>query len=149
MGMTEELITKALETGFDAAGPLDCSTIILRPEVRQACETNKCRRYGESWSCPPGCGSLDECAERIPVPRASLCRRWKLEDDWRRCRAEQLMREGAHYPGVAKAYSGAFHRDRDCSNCDTHLSGYPRRIRDKFAHEAYGMMVRDVCKGTG
>ena len=61
----EKVIKSALDAGFDVAVPLDCSTIELRPEVRAMCEVNKCGVYNKIWSCPPGCGTLDECRERV------------------------------------------------------------------------------------
>jgi predicted metal-binding protein len=160
MGLTEELIRKALDAGFDAAGPLDCSTIILRPEVRQACEINKCGRYGQSWSCPPGCGSLDECADRIRRYARGLIVQTvgKLEDEFdgegmmeaERRHAQSfraLSRElRKQYPGMLSIGTGS------CSICDT--CTYPDApCRDPLGAsspmEAYGMMVRDVCKANG
>ncbi len=34
-------------------------------EVRDLCEANSCGRYGRSWSCPPGVGSLESCKAKI------------------------------------------------------------------------------------
>lgn len=55
----------ALTCGFSHVGNLDVDTIVLRTEVRDACAENKCHAYGTNWSCPPGCGTLLECEERI------------------------------------------------------------------------------------
>ena len=33
--------------------------------VRDACAVNKYRAYGTNWSCPPACGTLEECEARI------------------------------------------------------------------------------------
>lgn len=53
----------ARQAGFSHMGPLDPKTIVLKPEVRQMCAS--CRMYNTRWSCPPGCGPLDECTETI------------------------------------------------------------------------------------
>ena len=55
----------AQEAGFTHVAPLDPKTLQLKPEVRQMCEVNSCGMYGKRWSCPPGCGSLEECAQRV------------------------------------------------------------------------------------
>lgn len=56
-----ELLKKAEEASFEYFGILDINTIKLLPDVRQMCEVNTCRMYGKNWSCPPGCGSLEDC----------------------------------------------------------------------------------------
>ena len=61
----EELEKEGIQHGFTHVAPLDCSTIELMPEVREMCEHNTCHRYGKCWSCPPGCGSLEECQKII------------------------------------------------------------------------------------
>jgi predicted metal-binding protein len=159
MQMIDDLITKALAAGFDAAGALDCSTLILRPEVRAACEINKCRRYGKSWACPPGCGSLEECAARIRRYAKGLIVQTvgQLEDEFdgegmmeAAHRHEQSFRRFA--AELRKEYSGMLPIGTEgCSNCD--LCTYPdapcRDPRGASAPmEAYGMMVKDVCQAN-
>ena len=56
---------KALACGFSHVGELDVDTIELRKEARDACAENKCHNYGKNWSCPPGCGTLEECDAKI------------------------------------------------------------------------------------
>ena len=61
----KELEKQGLAHGFSHVASLDCSTIELMSEVRAMCEKNTCHRYGKCWSCPPGCGSLEECQKII------------------------------------------------------------------------------------
>ena len=61
----DDLVSLALEIGFTHAAPLNISALQALPEVRAMCESDRCRRFVRSWSCPPGCGTLDECAERM------------------------------------------------------------------------------------
>lgn len=61
----EELEKEGMQHGFTHVAPLDCKTVELMPEVRTMCEQNTCHRYGKCWSCPPGCGSLEECQKII------------------------------------------------------------------------------------
>ena len=61
----EKLAAIAEESGFTAWAPLDVSTIELMTDVRDMCAVNTCGMYGKRWSCPPGCGTLEECAQRL------------------------------------------------------------------------------------
>ena len=53
----------ALDCGFTFAGKIDAATVKPRQDIRDECA--KCRNYGKSWTCPPACGSLEECEERV------------------------------------------------------------------------------------
>ena len=61
----EKLLQLALELGFDHAAPLDAKSLRALPEVRDMCASGRCRRYGGSWSCPPACGTIEECQARM------------------------------------------------------------------------------------
>lgn len=61
----EYWIQRALELGFSHAFPLNVATLIPRPDVRSMCAADKCRAYGKNWTCPPHCGSLEECVAEI------------------------------------------------------------------------------------
>ncbi len=52
----------ALQAGLSGAWPFDPRGLRFLPEVRQMCAADKCGSYGKSWSCPPGCGSLEAAA---------------------------------------------------------------------------------------
>ncbi len=41
------------------------SDIILDPGLRQNCEMNYCGEYGRTWVCPPHCGAIDECIQKV------------------------------------------------------------------------------------
>jgi len=60
-----ELEKLALDCGFTRTGRLDPASMKVRREVREACAADKCHAYGKSWSCPPACGSLEECEKRL------------------------------------------------------------------------------------
>lgn len=78
----EELKNIGNSIGFFKVEELNIDKIKLLPEVRQMCSTDKCHMYGRNWSCPPACGTLEECAADIPViKKESLCRQkgnWKM-----------------------------------------------------------------------
>lgn len=39
------------------------SDLVFTPRVRKVCEM-ECPRYGTSWACPPGVGTVEACRER-------------------------------------------------------------------------------------
>ena len=61
----KDLKQLCLSHGFTNVAPLACDTIELKPEVRQMCASDSCHKYNKCWSCPPGCGTLEECKQRV------------------------------------------------------------------------------------
>ena len=159
MQTMDDLTRMALDTGFDAAQKLDCSTIALYPDVRAACELNRCGRYGKSWSCPPGCGSLQECEDRLRKYSSGLMVQTvrKLEDEFDsdgmletarrhernfRTLSERLW---ADYPEMLPMGTGS------CSYCDccTYPDAPCRNPHGAaIPMEAYGMMVHEICRSN-
>jgi predicted metal-binding protein len=56
---------KAISLGFSKAAPLDISTLQARQDVRNMCAADKCRAYNKNWTCPPHCGTLAECNDKM------------------------------------------------------------------------------------
>ena len=81
---TEDYISLALEVGFSYAAPLAMDSLEFRPEVRDMCSADRCRSYGKSWSCPPGCGELDVLRAQLrPYTRGILVQTvGQLEDSF-------------------------------------------------------------------
>jgi len=65
----EKLKELALECGFSNCGPLEVAKLELREEVREMCKANSCGQYGKRWSCPPGCGELEDMPLTVTVDR--------------------------------------------------------------------------------
>ena len=61
---TEEIVALALECGFSQAGAVNMEALEFLPEVREMCAADRCKSYGACWTCPPGCGTLEEAAAR-------------------------------------------------------------------------------------
>jgi predicted metal-binding protein len=70
--MMSRLKELARNCGFSRMGDLAADSLRVRPEVREACAADKCKAYGKNWSCPPACGSLEECERRIRQYSAAL-----------------------------------------------------------------------------
>lgn len=156
--MNEKEIEQAgKEIGFSRVAPMDVKTIKLLPEVRKMCESNSCRMYGANWSCPPGCGTLEECQERLTgYTRAVLVQTTgELEDEFD---GEGMMEtEARHkeyfvrmhdtlkqaFPRLLSIGAGCCTRCRECTYPDA-----PCRYSEKkfSSMEAYGMLVTQICE---
>ena len=63
---------------------IDTSVIPFSPAVVEACKQNVCGRYGKTWTCPPGVGTLEELETKIKSwPKAAVftCK-FELEDSF-------------------------------------------------------------------
>lgn len=159
--MTYEQLSKmAEEAGFSAWTPLDVSTIELKPEVRDMCAVNSCGQYCKRWSCPPGCGSLEECtAELKGYTRGILVQTYgEIEDGFD---FEAMMEiEADHKDHFADMRDALRDAGADilalgagcctvCAKCT--YPDEPCRFPEKkiSSMEAYGMVVLEVCKANG
>ncbi|MEE1292987.1 MAG: DUF2284 domain-containing protein, partial [Acutalibacteraceae bacterium] len=62
---TERYLSLAEDCGFDHASPLDVSTLQVETWVRDTCAEDKCHAYNHNWTCPPACGTLEECEAKM------------------------------------------------------------------------------------
>jgi len=60
-----ELVKKAYSIGFTKAVYLEGLKIECESRLRAYCNPDGCQIYGNNWVCPPACGSIEECAEKI------------------------------------------------------------------------------------
>ena len=155
----EALEALAKAAGFTHIAPLDRATIELKPEVREMCRTGNCGAYGKKWSCPPGCGTLEQCSARLDGYRRGILVQTvgQLEDSFD---YEAMMdTEAAHkdhfkalektlrqqYPRLLAIGAGACTK---CSTC-TYPDAPCRFPEEAFVSmEAYGMLVLQVCKAN-
>ena len=155
----KELEKGGLEAGFTHVAPLDCSTIELLPEVRQMCASNSCGIYGKKWTCPPACGTLEECRAKINKYQRGILVQTvgQLEDSMdvdtmmetealhkdHFFKYEEILRK--QYPDMLAIGAGGCTRCKVCTYPDK-----PCRFPDKaFASmEAYGMLVTQICKAN-
>jgi predicted metal-binding protein len=155
--MIEKVKLLALQCGFSQVGELDVDTIRVREEVRAACAQNKCKAYNSNWSCPPACGTLEECESKIRRYKKGILVQTTgiLEDS---LDYETMEQTGKHhgknlaqfaqdirnlYPSCMVIGAGS------CGNCETCTyptapCRFPSRMISSM--EALGMVVSDVCK---
>lgn len=157
--MIETWIAEAQKLGFDAAASLKIATLIPRDDVRQMCASDKCRAYGKNWTCPPYCGTLEECAAKISQYERGILLQTvgmmeKRIDTKAYQRTEQkhlqlfqqfcdLVR--ATYPNALCLGSGG------CRICKTCTYPEPCRFPQKACSsmEGYGLFVTQVCRDNG
>ena len=156
----EQLCEMARDAGFSAWAALNPATIELKTEVRDMCAANSCGQYGKRWSCPPGCGTLEECGERLKAcTRGILVQTYgDIEDSYD---FEAMMEiEAEHKEHFSEMYEAL--RDAgipvlaigagcctQCAQCT--YPDEPCRFPDKMCSsmEAYGMVVLEICKANG
>jgi len=157
-----KLREEALEAGFTLAEPLNIETIKLREEVREMCAVNKCHAYNTNWSCPPACGTVAECQERIKKYETGLIveTTGQLEDDFDFETMEKTAKDHAdHFIQFLKKIRKD-HSDLEvlplgageCLNCkQCTYPEAPCRFPELMSSpmEGYGMVISDVCKDNG
>ena len=156
----ERVMAQALEAGFTHVSPLDVSTIRLQPEVRDMCASNSCGHYGKCWSCPPGCGTLEQLQQRLggytrgilvqTVAQLDAPFDYETMMDTEAAHKEHLLQLQqilmAENPRLLAIGAG---RCKLCSRCT--YPDAPCRFPEKqiASMEAYGMMVMEVCRDNG
>ncbi len=156
----DTLARLAEAAGFSAWSPLDPAAIECRCEVRDACAQNACGQYGKRWSCPPGCGSLEECADQIRNCTQGILVQTigELEDEFD---GEAMMEtEALHKAHFQEMFSALRKKSGHVlalgAGCCTRCKGCtypdnPCRFPEEAVSsmEAYGMLVLQVCKDNG
>ncbi|MDR3173596.1 MAG: DUF2284 domain-containing protein, partial [Treponema sp.] len=141
----------AEESGFSHIGELDVSKIQLRVEVRDACAVNKCGQYGKSWSCPPGCGTFEECEVKLRQYHRGLLLQstGEMEDPFdvdvmTSTADDHAERFKLFKKSIENQYKGVFFIGGVCRNCEKcTYPDAPCRFPDQISYslEGLGMIV--------
>lgn len=124
------------------------------------CAVNTCHRYGACWSCPPACGTLEECKERLSQYRSGLVVQvvGELEDSFDIEGLQELEKR------QKEAFSKLLPQLREkmdhllplgtgsCTICkECTYPDAPCRFPEKAVSsmEAYGLLVNQVCTDSG
>lgn len=150
----------AVEIGFDDVCKLNMDSLRPLDEVRSMCAADRCHAYGRSWSCPPGCGSIDRLRKRLAEYSSGILVQTvgtlenafdiegigavrKLHDRRFRTYARQARRlSGDCLPlsaGMCTQCEVCTYPDRPCR--------FPSKMLSSM--EAYGLLVSDVCSKSG
>ena len=156
----ERLLTLAKQAGFTRAASLDPSVLNVRTEVRDMCASDRCQAYGRSWSCPPACGTVEQCQTHINrYTRGILLQTTgDMEDDFdadalyqteqrHKAAFSALARQiRTIYPNCLPLTAGCCTLCRKC----TYPTSPCRFPKKRFSSmEAYGLLVSDVCLKSG
>ncbi|MCL2519051.1 MAG: DUF2284 domain-containing protein [Oscillospiraceae bacterium] len=153
----DELVKEALELGFSHAGKLNMDALVFMPEVRDMCRADRCHSYGKCWTCPPGCGTLEDITERAAKYSYGVIVQTtgEMEDEFD---AETTMLAAQNqkdnfiklidiwkkrYDDILPMGAGGC---RICEKCT--YPDAPCRFPDKAwpSMEAYGLWVSKVCE---
>jgi predicted metal-binding protein len=156
------IINEALSCGFTLAAPVDIGTITLLDEVRDMCAVNKCHAYNTNWSCPPACGSIEDCQNRVNSYESGIIVQTTgmLEDDFDfETMEETAKKHGKTFVSFTKQLrkkypelellplgAGACLTCEKCTYPDA-----PCRFPELKSSpmEGYGMVISEVCKANG
>ena len=156
----EVLLQIARDCGFETVAELDVATLKALPEVRQMCEVNTCGKFGACWSCPPGCGEIDECEAKMKQYSHGILVQTvgDIEDS---LDFEGIMEVKDLHDERYRACVGKLKEvlpdflplaDGACTNCKKcTYPDEPCRFPEKMmsSMEAFGLFVSDVCKQNG
>lgn len=162
--MTEKDLNRSLELarehGFTHTGILDPATLKLMPEVRDMCLANTCGQYDKNWACPPGCGTLEECRQKVSGYRSGILVQTmgELEDSMdfeAMIELEQRHKKNfmdfrqtlsRSYPKLLPLGAGACTLCKTCTYPDEPCR-FPERSISSM--EAYGLLVTQICADNG
>ena len=156
--MNELLLAK--EAGFTNFCEINTEALVAMPEVRDMCASGKCKIYGKRWACPPACGTIEECAERMRAYTAGILVQTtkEMKDDFdvetmisaQEEHKTNFLKLAAEirkiHPECLPLTAGTCTLCRKCTYPDE-----PCRRPDEMisSMEAYGLLVSDVCTKSG
>lgn len=156
----EELLKLAESCGFEHVGMLNVPALEFNPAVRGMCEAGRCGMFGKCWTCPPGCGTLEEIAAKAAVYQRGVLLQTtgQLEDDFdveTMMEAEQIQKDRFKafvtelrktYPNCLPMSSGACTMCPTCTYPDAPCRAPHLAIPSM---EAYGLVVSKTCEDSG
>ncbi len=116
-----------------------------------------CGRYGKHWSCPPGCGPLEDCRKRVGKYQKGILVQTvgQLEDEFDgegMMETQQLHKERFQAlcgklgnADTLKLGAGCCTICKECTYPDAPCR-FPERMVSSM--EAYGMVVAETCKAN-
>ena len=150
---------KAVSAGFSYAIPLNPATLTAREDVRSMCAQDRCNAYGKNWTCPPHCGALEICEEKmgsftrgILVQTVGTTKKAIDSKAYRETEKKHLQQFYALTAAVKSTHPQALCLGSGgCRICGKCAYPEPCRFPEKACSsmEAYGLFVTDVCRDNG
>lgn len=157
--MTDHWCETARALGFTRAAVLDVAALQPRQDIRDMCAADKCRAYGKNWTCPPHCGTLEDCSRilkryshGILLQTAGKLSKTIDTRGMRRVEEEHLARFREFCAGIRKVYPDALCLGTGgCRICGSCAFPEPCRFPEKAcpSMEGYGLFVTQVCRDAG
>lgn len=150
---------EAKALGFDTAAPFDPSILEARQDIRDMCNADKCMTFGKNWGCPPHCGTVAECQQKMhSYSRGILLQTTghmsKAIDS--KCYRETERRHLAAFYALADTVRQACPDALclgagGCRICKKCAYPEPCRFPEKTmsSMEGYGLFVTQVCRDVG
>lgn len=152
-------IGKAKEIGFDAAVAINPEILAAREDVRAMCAADKCGAYNKNWTCPPNCGTVETCQNKMRSYKKGILLQTighmtKAIDT--KCYRETEQRHMQNFYAFAeelrKIYPNALCLGAGgCRICRQCAFPAPCRFPEKAmsSMEGYGLFVTQVCRDAG
>lgn len=147
------------ELGFDVTAAIDPKTLEAREDVRAMCAADKCGAYNKNWTCPPLCGTLEECQVRLHGYERGILLQTighMQKDIDSRCYRETERRHNASFRSFAEAVRKVYPQALclgagGCRVCGKCAWPEPCRFPEKAlsSMEGYGLFVTQVCREAG
>ncbi len=159
MHLPEDWCRVAKAAGFTEARLFDPAILQVREDIRAMCAVDKCRAYGKNWTCPPECGTLEQCQERMRSYRHGILVQTvgQLAKDidsrgYRETERQHIESFSAFCTAIRRTYPDALCLGtggcRICRQC-----AYPEPCRYPesavSSMEGYGLFVTQVCRDCG
>ncbi len=153
-------IEAALAAGFSRAAEGDAALLTCEERVRAFCTPEKCPNYGESWICPPGCGSMEDCRAVIAARRRVLLLQ-SLHEDTAGWTGADFARAALEHNRRAWAFTEALRREQPqaymlttggcelCEKCTFPDAPCRRPEKQRGSLSAFGVDVGKLSAALG
>ena len=154
-----DFLEEVNKIGFSHVTEFDPQILEARQVVRDMCAEDKCRAYGKNWSCPPNCGTVDECQAKMSSYNKGILLQTtgKLRSVIDVMAYKNVGEE--HNELIYKLYDNLLESGAEflllgaggCRRCKKCAYPEPCRMPEKSVSsmEGYGLLVSQVCKDAG
>jgi len=157
--MIDYWISIGISAGFDAAAPISPTDLQARADIRAMCAQDKCHAYGKNWTCPPHCGTLEECQLRmaayehgILLQTVGILQKTIDSKGYRTAEERHLVQFRNFCQQIRKEHPNALCLGsggcRICKPCAyPEICRFPQQAYASM--EGYGLFVTEVCRKAG
>ncbi len=159
MTLQDAWCAAARELGFAEAASFDPAILQPQEHIRTMCASDRCHAYGKNWTCPPHCGSLTECENKMHQYNYGILlqtvghlskdidSRGYRDTEHRHLEAFSVFCKAIRdaYPDALCLGSGGCRVCRTCAYPDP--CRFPAQAVPSM--EGYGLFVTQVCRDVG